>query len=115
RTSWPCWKLTDLSSPVICARTATLEYASAVPTTEISSGMSFRTTGATVTGTAAAPPAPWRGACASLPVHAIEMLIMAAAHVASGQIRRELHMKKTPENEHSFYSGLRSKDGSNRD
>ena len=68
-TSSPCWKLTEVSSPVICARTATVEYASTVPTTLTSSGISFSTTRSTVTGTAGAA-APGLGACASLAEHA---------------------------------------------
>ena len=41
---------------MICARTATVENASTVPITPISSGIAFCTTGAVATGTAAACP-----------------------------------------------------------
>ena len=51
-TSSPCWKFTAVSSPVICARTDTVEYASTVPTTLASSGIALLTAAATVTGTA---------------------------------------------------------------
>ena len=55
-TSSPCWKLTDVSSPVICARTATVAKASTVPMTLTSSGISLRTAAVAVMGTAGGGP-----------------------------------------------------------
>ncbi len=73
-TSSPCWKLTEVSSPVICARTTTVLYASVVPIRLISRGMSFWTTGATFTGTpgVCGADASRCVCCAELPKHAGE-------------------------------------------
>ena len=51
-TSSPSLKLTDVSSPVICACTATIENASAMPIASTATGIGFSTTGAAVTVTA---------------------------------------------------------------
>ncbi len=61
-TSSPSLKWTAVISPVICERTCTVVAAITVPMLSISSGTVFRSTCATVTGTAAfgAPPLPPR-------------------------------------------------------
>src|SRR2546429_684662 len=51
-TSWPSLMWTRMSSPPTWALTATVEYASTLPMARISSGTVFRSTDATVTGTA---------------------------------------------------------------
>ena len=63
----------------ICARTATVAYASTVPITLISRGISFWITGATVTGTAAACGASRCDCWAELPKHAGSVTAASAA------------------------------------
>ena len=68
-------------APVICAWTATVESASAVPMTRISSGIAFRTTGATVTSTAVSS-AEARAACTG--AEAFEQPAASIAAAATG-------------------------------
>src|SRR5262249_7342426 len=62
--TWPCWtsspslKLTSVSSPVICARTATVDAAMTVPIACTSSGTDFCATAVAVTGTGGFWPPP---------------------------------------------------------
>ena len=54
-TSSPSLNLTDVSPPVICARTATVWNASDDPMTVMASGMDFCSTTAVETGTTGVP------------------------------------------------------------